>query len=85
MPTPFETNRRRRLVVIGAGAVIWALWLTREALNSIRTGIPIPTPHSADTNGWVALAAAALLILLGLSAIGMNMNCVKLRGTPPDR
>jgi hypothetical protein len=85
MSTPFETRQRRRYIVLGVGAVIAGVALTPEALESIRTGIPIHTLHGPDTEGWLALAAVVFCIFLGLAAIGAGLGYIRLRNAPPPR
>ena len=81
--TPFERRQRRRTVVLGASAVIGGLVIGREALDSIRTGIPIHTLHGPDMNGWVALAGVVFIIALGVALVGVGLGIVRLRNPPP--
>src|SRR5437763_2088882 len=57
-PTPFEERQRRRSILLGVAAVIGGLLVSLEAVQSIRTGIPIHTLDGhMELNGWVALTA----------------------------
>jgi hypothetical protein len=79
----YRRRQARRAVLLGIAAVIGGLVLTPEALDSIRTGVPVHTLHGPDMNGWIVLAAIAFLIVLGawIAASGL----LTMRKASPDR
>src|SRR5262245_52866738 len=65
----FERRQRRRALGLRIAAVGGGIALTPEALESIRTGIPIHQLNGPAVNGWVALAAALFVMALGVGVI----------------
>jgi hypothetical protein len=63
--TPYERRQTRRSVLLGVAAAIGGLIVSVEALDSIRTGVPIHVLNGPDMNGWVALGADLFVIALG--------------------
>jgi hypothetical protein len=83
--TPYERRQNKRTVVLGAAAAIGGLVLTVQALDSIRTGIPIQALNESPMNGWVALAAALFIIVLGLWLAGAGLGLIRARNSTTGR
>jgi hypothetical protein len=66
-------RENKRSALLGCAAVLGGLVLIPEALESIRTGIPIHVPHNPDLDGWTSLAIALFVVVLGawLAASGL--------------
>ena len=76
MPPDPNSIRGRRTTVLGMWAVVGGIFSTVLALNSMRTGIPIPMPHGLPVDWWVALPASLFLIFLGFGVIGMGLGYI---------
>ena len=76
---PRERNLRQ--VIMGICTVAAAVLIGREALESIRTGIPVPmgAGGSKPLDGWIVLPMAGFLAFLGFCVIGVGLGYVKLK------
>jgi hypothetical protein len=83
--TPYERRQNKRTVWMGIAAAIGGLVLIVQAVDSIRTGVPIQTLNESPTNGWVALAAAVFVIILGLWLAAAGLGLVRMRNPPISR
>jgi hypothetical protein len=73
MHPAYARRQNKRSVIGGSGAIIGGLVLVPEAIDSIRTGIPIHTLNGPDIDGRTAFAVISFVIVLGawLAASGL--------------
>ncbi len=83
--TPYERRQNKRSAVLGVATAVGGLALSVEALNSIRTGIPIQALNEPPMNGWVALAAAVFIIAIGLWLAGAGLGAIRTQKSQPGR
>jgi hypothetical protein len=78
----YARRQNKRSILLGSAAALGSLVLAPEALDSIRTGVPIHTLHGPDMDGWSVLAGISFVVVLGalLAASGL----LKMRKSPDD-
>jgi hypothetical protein len=82
MATKSSPDRGVRNVALGAFTVGAGVWLGSLALESRRSGIPLPgnARYNIPMDWWVALPMAVFVVFLGFCLMGVGIGYVKLKG-----
>jgi hypothetical protein len=81
VPIAPKAERNLRQVVMGICTVATGIWIGSEALEALRTGVPIPGygRYNSPMEGWVALPMSGFLVFLGFCVIGVGLGYIKLK------
>ncbi len=81
MPTPPTPDRSLRNVIMGICTVAAGIWIGSLALESRRTGIPVPggPGYNYPLEWWIVLPMAVFLVFLGLCLTGVGLGYIKLK------
>lgn len=83
--TLYDRRQNKRSAVLGVAAAVGGVALSVEAFKSIRTGIPIQVLNEPPLDGWVALAAAVFIVVIGLWLAGAGLGVITTQKSQPGR